>query len=98
MFKLAPYVRTLVQRGNAQTNAFTHGNTLIKTHMIFHIYTHTQTHTRIHTSSTAVLLGAHTNILIFFVTALAAKLVELEVAANGFRREAPAMTCPHNKS
>ena len=93
-FKLAQCALTQVQREDTHTNAYTYGNTLIKKHMITHPYTHTHTHT----SSTAVLLGAHTNILIFFVAALALKLVELEVAANGFRREAPAMTCPHDKS
>ena len=58
-----------------------------------HTHTHTDTDTR--TSSTAVLLGAHTNILIFFVATLALKLVELEAAARGFLREAPAITCMH---
>lgn len=42
-----------------------------------------------------MLLGAHTNILNFLVATLALKLVELEVAARGFLREAPAITCTY---
>jgi hypothetical protein len=86
-----PHAGTQVWSKSKHTR--THAHIYTSTHT--YTYTHTHTHIHIHTSSTAVLLGAHTNILIFFVATLALKLVELEVAARGFLREAPAITCMH---